>query len=386
MEKEVISQKQAVLIISTFIIGSSAVLGGGSQAKQDTWVAIIFAMTMACLIIFVYARISRIFPGKDIYEILNALFGKVLGKIISLIFLSYAFRLAALVIRDFTEFVRIISLSETPACIIALSSVILAIWAIRGGIELLGRFLAIFFPVYLIMVITVSLLSIPLFNFNNLKPFLYDGLQPVLKASFSVFTFPFAETVVFLCLMGKVRKNRSIYKVYYSSLLIGGIILLIISVRSILVMGVPNTVIQNFASYASSRLIRIGTFLQRIEGSIAIVFMISGFTKATVCMYAGTKELAHLFNIKDYRKLAAPVGIIIALYSMIIHKDFAELVEWSRDIYPYYTIPFQIIIPVIVWITAEIKTRISGKNNTNEAEDEGTGDDALLESNNSEGV
>lgn len=380
MEKEVISQKQAVLIISTFIIGSSAVLGAGSKAKQDVWLAIIFAMVMASLIIFVYARISKLFPGKDIYEILNALFGKVLGKIISLFFLSYAFRLAALVIRDFTEFVRIVSLSETPACILAFSSVILAIWAVRGGIELLGRSLAIFFPVYLLMIITVTLLSIPLFNFNNLKPFLYDGIQPVLKASFGVFTFPFAETVVFLCLMGKVRKNSSIYKVYYSSLLIGGIILLIISVRSVLVLGVPNKLIQNFASYASSRLIRIGTFIQRIEASIAIVFMISGFTKATVCLYTATKGLSHLFNIKDYRKLAAPVGILMSLYSIIVHSDAAELIEWAVNIYPYYAIPFQIIIPVIVWIVAEIKTRTSSNNNTTKTE--GTENAALPESNN----
>ncbi|NLB79748.1 MAG: endospore germination permease [Clostridiaceae bacterium] len=384
MEKEVISQKQAVFIISSFIVGSSAVLGAGSQAKQDVWLAIIIAMVMASLIIFVYARISTLFPGKDIYEILNTLFGKVFGKILSLIFISYAFRLTALIIRDFMEFVRIISLSETPVCVLAFSSTILVIWAVRGGIELLGRSIAIFSPIFLLMISTVTFLSIPLFNFSNLKPVLYDGLQPVLKVSFGVFTFPFAELVVFLCLMGKIRRNSSIYKIYYSSLLFGGILLLVISLRSVLVLGVPNILIQNFASYASSRLIRIGSFIQRIEASIALVFMISGYTKATVCLYAVTKGVSHLFNIKDYRKMAAPIGILLALYSIIVHSDAAELIEWATDIYPYYAIPFQIIIPVIVWITAEIKTRTSGKNNINKAEDESAGDDALPSSLSSE--
>jgi spore germination protein KB len=151
--------------------------------------------------------------------------------------------------------------------------------------------------------------------------------------------------------------------VYYISLLIAGILLLVVAVRSILVLGVPNNIIQKFASYASARLIKIGTFLQRIEASVAIVFMISGFTKTTVCMYTATKGLVHLFNIKDYRKLAAPVGILMALYSIIIHKDAAEMVEWANKIYPYYAIPFQIFIPVIVWITAEIKSKLSGKSN-----------------------
>ena len=82
--------------------------------------------------------------------------------------------------------------------------------------------------------------------------------------------------------------------------------------------------------------------------------------------------------------MAAPIGILLALYSIIVHSDAAELIEWATDIYPYYAIPFQIIIPVIVWITAEIKTRTSGKNNINKAEDESAGDDALPSSLSSE--
>jgi len=39
------------------------------------------------------------------------------------------------------------------------------------------------------------------------------------------------------------------------------------------------------------------------------------------------------------------------------------MVEWANKIYPYYAIPFQIFIPVIVWITAEIKSKLSGKSN-----------------------
>lgn len=382
MEKEVISQKQAIIIMSTFIIGSSAILGAGSQAKQDVWLAMIVAMAMASLIIFVYARISKLFPGKSLYEILNFLFGKLLGKIMAMIFIWYSFHLGALILRAFTEFVRTVSLPNTPDCIFAFSAIILNILTIRGGIELLGRFLGIFFPVYLITIILVTTLSIPIFDYNNLKPVLYDGIKPVINASFGIFSFPFAETVVLMCLMGDTRKNTSPYKVYYTSLFLGGIILLIIAIRSVLVLGIPNKMIQNFASYSSTRLIRVGSFLQRIEATIAIVFMVSGFTKCTVCMHTATKGLAYLFDIKNYRKLGAPVGILIALSSMILFKDSAELFEWTANIYPYYVIPFQIIIPLIVWITAEIKTRTSGKKNTTEAKSEAPDDVALPESNN----
>lgn len=386
LEKEVISQKQAIIIVATFIIGSSTILGSGAKAKQDVWLAIIIAMLMVSLIFFVYGRITKLFPGKNIYEILDFLFGKVFGKILSLTFLLYAFSLGALVVRDFTEFARIVSLPETPACIFALSFIVIVIWAVRGGIELLGRFLAIFFPLFILMIVAITVLSIPLFNFDNLKPFLYDGIKPVLIDSFNIFTFPYAEVVVFLCLMGSLRKGSSVYKVYYASLLIAGTALIIIAVRSVLVLGIPNKMIQNFATFTSTRLIRLGTFLQRIEASIAIIFMISGFAKTAVCLYTATKGLAHLFNIKVYHRLASSVGILMALYSIIMHENTAKMIEWTKKIYPYYAIPYQIIIPIIVWIIAEIKTRMSNKNNTTKVEDEGTGDTAntaLPESNNS---
>jgi len=221
------------------------------------------------------------------------------------------------------------------------------------------------------MISTVTFLSSSLFEFDNLKPVLYDGLKPVLEASYSIFTFPFAEVVVFLSIMGNLSKNSSVYKVYYCSLLIGGTVLLVIAVRSLLVLGVPIKLLQYFPSYTSTRVIRVGTFLQRIEASIAIVFMISGFTKTTICLHAATNGLAHLFNIKNYHRLAAPVGILMALYSLYMYGDAARMFEWTANIYPYYAIPHQIIYPVIIWIAAEIKSRILDKNNaasTNDAE------------------
>ena len=84
--KEVISQKQAVVLISAFIIGSSAILGVGSTAKQDVWLAMIIAMAAASVMIAVYARVLKLFPGNGLYDILDLLFGKVMGRVLSLHF------------------------------------------------------------------------------------------------------------------------------------------------------------------------------------------------------------------------------------------------------------------------------------------------------------
>lgn len=361
MDKEVINQKQAILLMTTFIIGSTVVLGVGGEAKQDVWIAILLAMVMSCLIFIVYARIITLFPGKGLFDILDNLFGKILGRIISLLFIWYAFHLGALVIRNFTEFIHIVSLEETPQNFLALISVILVIWAIRAGVEVIGRWIAIFFPIMVITVIIHTLLTINLIEVKNLEPVLYYGLQPVFSSAFSAFAFPFAETVLFLTVLGNLRKNSSPYKVYFLSLLIGGSFILLIALRTIMVLGIANSSIQLFPSYRAIRLISVGNFIQRMEILIGMAYTLSGFIKCCICLYAVTKGIASIFNIEDYHKIVAPFGLLMALFSGIIYSSSMEMVEWATDLYKYYAIPFQIILPIIILITAEIKTRMAKK-------------------------
>lgn len=362
MGKEIITQKQGIVIMVTFILGSTLILGAGGEAKQDVWIALLVAMLMAVPVLSVYARLLSIFPGKGLYEILDNVFGKVLGKIVALPFIWFAFHLGSLVIRNFTEFIRIVSIPETPQYIIAIFMTLLCIWAVRAGIEVIGRWTSIILPVLIIVILAVTLLFAPLIDFKNYKPVLYDGLKPVLSSAFSVFTFPFAETVIFTMILNNLKKNCSSYKVYYWSLLIGGLIILLVSVRTLLALGVANVSILNFPSYASVRLINIGDFLQRVEVLVTMVFLFGGFVKVNMCLYAVSSGIAKLLNISNYRQIVAPTGLLMMTLSIIIYRNTMEMFEWASKIYKYYAIPFEVILPLIILIGAEIKVRsVRGK-------------------------
>lgn len=40
-----------------------------------------------------------------------------------------------------------------------------------------------------------------------------------------------------------------------------------------------------------------------------------------------------------------------------VYNSIMEMFEWATEIYMYYAIPFQIILPLLIWIFAEIKSR-----------------------------
>ncbi len=364
MYKEIINSRQAIVLLSGFIVGSTAILGVGTDTKQDVWITILLAMILASIIYFVYARIIALVPGKNLFEILDFLFGKIVGRMVSVVFIWYAFYLQALVTRSFTEFIRAISLQETPLFIIALSASLLSAWAIRDGLEVFARWASIFFPIVVIFILIITFLTIPWIGFENLSPTLYNGIGPIINSATSAFSFPFAEAVLFIAILNSLRRNESPYKVFFWSLLIGGLLILIIATRTVLVLGPENTSLQHYGSYASVRLINLGNFLQRIEVSVSIVFIVTGFIKGSVCLYASSKGISHLlFNKMDYKKLAPPINLLNALFSLIVFKNAIQMFEWAEHLYKYFAFPFQVVIPIIMLIVAEVKTREAKNDN-----------------------
>jgi len=357
MYKEVINQKQAVVLMTTFIIGTNTILGIGGNSKQDIWIAVLFAMVAAGIIMAVYARIIKLYPEKDLFEILDVLFGKVIGRILTLMFVFFSFHIGACIVKNMSEFMRIISLDATPVCIIALVTGIVITYAIKSGIESMGRTMSIIFPIWVTGTLFLSLLSLSQYDVNRLKPVLYDGLGPVLTDSFSIFALPFAETVAFLGIAGCFQKKSSPYKIYFYSLLLGGIFLFIFVLRTIMMLGTENITIQMFPPYVIARIIKLGDFIERIEIISAVLIISCSFTKATVFMFSMTKGIAHFFSIKDYHRIAAPLVLLTSIYSMPLNISAIDMLDWAQNIFPIYALPFQVVLPVITWIAAEIKSR-----------------------------
>lgn len=353
MSKESITQKQSIVMMITYMLGSSMVLGAGSEAKQDVWLALLIAMLISVPVMYIYIRFHVIYPDKSLYEILNTVFGRVLGKIVAIPFIWFAFHLGALVLRNFLEYIKIVSMTKTPMFAFAIVMIISSIYGVRAGVEVIGRWTTIILPFLMLSVLIVTVFLSPLFDFGNLKPVLYNAI--------SALAFPFAETVIFTAVLDKIRDKRSLYKIYYVSLIFSGIVLIIISLRSILTLGAENVGNMYFASYAAVGLIDIGDFLERIEVSVTVVFLFGGYVKNSICLYAASTGIANVLNIDNYRQIVTPVGMLMLVFSFIIYNNTMEMFEWANKIYKYYAIPFEVVLPLIVLIVAEIKIRLTKK-------------------------
>lgn len=364
MQKEQITDKEAICILIIFIIGSSLIIGIGGEAKNDAWISGIAGIVMVIPMLLVYSRILSLFQGKDLFDILIIIFGKVIGRIVTFLYIWYAFHLGALVLRNFGEFMNAVALPETPMFVSLFCLGLVCIIAVRLGIEVLGRTTAYFIPLIFFVLAVILLISIPQIRLDYIKPVLGNGIIPVLKGGFSTFSFPFAETVLFISVFSSLKTKKSPLKVYFWGVLISGIIIIIVTLRNIAIL---SNMLGSyyFPSYQAVRMIRIGDFIQRTEVSVSLVFIFGVFIKSSICLLVTCKGIEKMFNLKDYRSIVIHTGLLMIYFSYIVYDNIMTMSYWAFKVYSYYAFPFQVILPIIIWILAEIKGKKITSANSN---------------------
>lgn len=361
MYKEQITDKEAICLLIFFLMGSTLIIGIGGEAKNDAWISGIISIIMSIPIIYIYSRILSLFPGRDLFDILIAAFGNTLGKIAGALYVWYAFHLGAIVFRNVGEFLNIVAIPETPMLFTLLYVGLVCIFAAKSGIEVMARVGAYTLPIILAILAIVLVLVIPLFRFNYLKPILGEGIGPVLKGGFSGFSFPFAESVLFTGVFYALKTKKAPYKAYFSGIIITGAIIVILTLRNVLVLGDLLGSLY-FPSYTAVSMISVSDFVERIEVTVAIVFVTSTLVKAAVCLFVSCKGIAKIFNLSDYRSVVLQVGLLMIYFSCILYDNIMEMKYWAFKVYPYYAFPFQVIIPIILLIFAEIRSKKTKKN------------------------
>ncbi|WP_425448229.1 GerAB/ArcD/ProY family transporter [Dethiothermospora halolimnae] len=357
MNKEVISEKQGISLLVLFIVGGSSIFAQALSADRNVWLAYILAILTGFPLMLVYARLHCIFPGKNFLDIIEICFGSIISKIIILIYIWISIFIAGDIVVIYSQFINLISFPETPQIITKLSLIILCILGAKKGIEVLGRSSRLFLIVLLIYLVAIVVFLIPEMDIEKLKPILYEGAKPVFMGTLSVLAFPIMQIVIFTMTFSTFSKKTSPYKIYILGMLIGIGYLAILSTNNILVWGLNVTESYYYPLYTTIAGINISNLGQRIELGIIIIFFLGGFIKISILIVSACKGVGKIFNFKDYKIIIIPIALLVTNLSHIQYKSVMYYYEFNREVWPYYHLPFQIFLPLIIWIIAEIKKK-----------------------------
>ena len=353
MDNKTLSLNQSICAVLLFNFGSSVIMGISTKVAQDAWISIIIATVLTIPLFMMYGRILNNFPGKNVYEISETVFGKVGGKIVSAFMVSYCIFLASLVMRNYSEFTQIGTLVETPQEPILILLVITTVYLARSGIKTVGKWSVLMLFVVISVVVLIFLVSINQMELSSMLPIFEHSFSDIFWTAVRIISFPYAETVVFLCLGCCFAANESRTKIFLRSLFFGFFIFMNISIRNLTLLGQKMIELSYFPSFVTARIIEVGDFLSRIEGSISTNFLLAGIVKISICLLGAAKGLKEILNLPDFKPMVMPAALTAFALSLTNYGSTMEMFEFVAY-YAYYALPFQLIIPLALLIFGEV--------------------------------
>ncbi len=351
MQKVRLTSVQLGILFFGFLYGSSSLLNPAFSALQDSWLAFLIGWMSGILLIGIYVAIYHLNNSQTLIGILKSNFGKFLGTIFGILYAWYFLHLAAIVLRDFGEFSLLVILPTTPLPIIIGSFAALCIYALKKDLEVIGRTGELLIPLIPLASFVVTLGVVRIFDLSNIKPVLVNGMKPVLKAGFGVLSFPFGETIAFLMIFPFLDKKGKLTKIISSSTIIAGFLLLIIVLRDIFALNPILTPRAAFPAEIASKLFPN----INIYPLILVNLLIGGAVKVVICLYSSATAITELTGLSDYRAIIFPLSFLSIVLSIWLYDNALEMFTFTNKIYPYYALPFQIFIPLMLLLISIIR-------------------------------
>ncbi|WP_193065241.1 GerAB/ArcD/ProY family transporter [Oceanobacillus oncorhynchi] len=360
MEKAKISTSQLFILMILFQLSNSLLIPLAMKAGRDSWIAILGAMAVSILLFFIYRALYLYYPSLLLTDYTEKLIGKILGRTLAFLYILFFLYCAARVLREFGVMLLSFAFPETPLFVACAMMVLVVIYTVYKGIEVIARTGELLFVVMLMLAFFLFLLIAisGLIDISNLRPALEDTPK-ILKTIFTETLYvPFGEIIVFTMIFPYLNQAKKLKKTGVAAISITGIALAFTTVLNISVLGVPLIERSLFPLLTTIQSIEVGEFLERLDVIFILALIIGGFFKVAVYTYCALIGTASLFNIKEPSKLAYPLGITVLFTAMIIASNYSEHIEEGLKIFPLYIqLPFQIIIPVFLLFIAFIKNR-----------------------------
>ncbi|MFD2171291.1 GerAB/ArcD/ProY family transporter [Tumebacillus lipolyticus] len=348
---EKISGSGLFALLFMFLVGSAIILPRGSVAGHDNWLshllAIIAGLGATMLIVSLYQK----HPGLSFIEIAETQLGNLAGRLIGLLYAWYALHLGALVMRNLEELTLTVVLPKTPPLMVKATLFLLLIWIVYEGIEVICRCAqAIMFLVILLLCISYLLQASDM-NIDFFLPLLDRGWSPVLEGALQIFSFPFGEAVLFAMIFPYLQKSKDASPAVRWAILIAGFVLLADTVRNVLVFSELSDRLQ-FPSFLAFSYISVADFLERLEPLAFVVWMLCGFLKISVCLFVCSDALSRTLKSNSSRTFLFPLGLLLAWLSQLHYRNQAEMYLFKNEVWPYYSLPFQLLIPLTLLLVS----------------------------------
>ena len=324
-------------------------------AKEDMWIATLIGIGIGFIPFYLFISLSAKYPDKNIFEIIESICGKFISKFIIILITLFVATFTFLAYWSLTNLISSQYLYQTPQLFVYIIFAIPIIYILSKGLKVTLRSIIIIFFITAILYIVTFIGLVPQAKFSNILPILKDGIIPPIKASFGYIAYVITPLFFISTIPVNYYEDKKNYKKYMIiSYIIYSITVFAIPFLVISVFGIELVDLYQYPEFQILRRISFGGFIERVESTLSIQWVLELFVLITIGMYFVKQGIYHILCIKNKKIKIWLNGIFITgaiLFSLNFFKNNTIANEFTISVYPFICYGFFILFFIFYLIT-----------------------------------
>src|SRR5690606_18910779 len=165
----------------------------------------------------------------------------------------------------------------------------------------------------------------------------------------------FQELIVMLVFVHMASDQRKTMKGYWGGTALGHLLLTIVVLFSVLTLGIEQSANSTFPAYALAKTINLGNFLQRIEGILIALWIMTFFLKTMLLNFSMLEGLKSIFGLKSTRYFIYPIAVLLLVVAWNTYVNSVYIGEVIQQVWGGYALVHLVVIPLLLIAAAWLR-------------------------------
>ncbi|MFN2747449.1 spore germination protein [Bacillus sp. z60-18] len=359
--KEHITTAQTAVIVINFLLGTGILTLPRTSVDEvktpDVWITLVLGGMIALTAAIIMVKLNQQYPKKTFYEYNQEIVGKWLGGFVSLLFIFYMLSHSGFQVRSMLEITHFFLLEGTPRWATAMVFLWVGLYSIVGGLSSLARLFEIVFPITVILFLLVVFMSTGIFEPDNLRPVMGQGIGPVLQG-IKVTALSFSGIEIILILMPFMNQPNHIIKTVVIGTAIPLLFYMITVVMVIGALSVDGVITRTWPTIDLMRSFEIpGLIFERFESLLLVIWIMQLFNTFAISFYAAALGLSQLFKA---RLQSVMFGLLPLIYLIAMAPNNINTMFEFGDFIGNSGVYLGGLLPILLLVIAKVRKRKSG--------------------------
>lgn len=363
-DDDIISPYQIAMIVIMVLSGAGVfslprVLA--ETAGSNSLVMLVIGGAISLIAIYIIVNLNNRFPGKTLPDYCSEIIGTVPTKILMTIYAIYFIFFIGFEVRVISEIIKMFLLTDTPSEVIMLCMILTSTYAVRGGVECIGRTAELFFPLLFIPFFLLLLPGLTDMDFSNLLPVFY-GFQKKLTDAIPTMALSLAGYETLLFYIGFMKEPKKAYKYASFGMIYVIVFYMITTGLCISKFGVEWNKKMVWPVLGYVRSINLpGLFIERLDGVMLGIWILAIYTTIIILYFSLTFSLSKIFGTKEQKQYA--LLVVPAIYfAALTPQNPAQILEMPVYVNQFVGNVLKILVPLLLLLIALIRKKGGAKN------------------------